>query len=186
MSIVFPNRSSSKAKALILIGTLVGIGGLGYWSGGRVKSATASAPTVANEPTQVGSEKKSQGYVTRDELSALRVEMRAEFREVTQALGALQSATTSAANAAAAKTTGAASEGNAESAPDENQIREYDKSKTVIQGALRTGTWSADDRRAFRASLETLPSSMRDEVISQLLVAINSDRLKPNYKGPPF
>jgi hypothetical protein len=27
---------------------------------------------------------------------------------------------------------------------------------------------------------------MRDEAISQLLVAINSDRLKPNYKGPPF
>lgn len=150
-------------------------------------SATASAPAVAREPTQADSQQRPQGYVTQNELGALRMEMRAEFREVTQALVALQSANANAnADSAAAKTAAAASDANPESPPDENQIREYDKSKTLIQGALRNGTWSAEDRRAFRASLDSLPSSLRDEMVSQLLVAINSDRVRPNYKGPPF
>jgi len=169
-----------RVKVLLLVCTLACVGWLGHWSGRRL--APPSAPTATTDSALV--ERQQQGsYVTHEELGTLRAEMRTEFRGLAQSLTALQRPT-SATEPVPASSAEAA--GEAEAPPNANQVHEYDKTKSLIQDALRTGTWRDEDRRSFRAGLSTLPDSLRNEVISQLMVAINSDRVRPTYAGPPF
>ena len=172
----------SWAKALLLIGTVACVGWLGHWSGSRV-AASPGSKTSAEPALLAHQQQPGPGYVTHEELGALRAEMHAEFRGLAQSLSTLQRPNAPSEPAPAGNAE-AASE--VEAAPDANQIQEYDKTKSLLQSALRTGTWSAEDKRAFRASLNTLPASLRNEVIAQLFQAFNTDRLHLGYAGPPI
>lgn len=122
--------------------------------------------------------------MTQKELSALTAEIRAQFRGLARSQAALEAAKPSCEGSPPADD--AAREDDPEPVPDAAQLQEYDRTRSLIQVASHSGAWSAEDREAFRASIETLPASMRNELISELLRAINSDRLKPDYAGPPF
>lgn len=62
----------------------------------------------------------------------------------------------------------------------------YQTAKTHVTERLAQGTWSDVDRERMRAVLGEMSDSERDEVMRQVIVAVNKDQVRVDLDGPLF
>jgi hypothetical protein len=54
----------------------------------------------------------------------------------------------------------------------------------VVETALRSGRWTAADRRALRGQMGAMSVAAREEALRQLVLAINAGELRPEPGAP--
>ncbi len=76
----------------------------------------------------------------------------------------------------------------AEAAPElsDEQLKNYDSARALVDGGLSRGVWTTADRTKLREVVQTLPPELNEEMLSSLIVAVNSGKVRFEGRGPLF
>ena len=67
-----------------------------------------------------------------------------------------------------------------------DQMKVYDRARVEVDQGIARGTWNEDDRAQLHASLSTLPTETRIEIIRPLVVSVNAGKVRFDGRGPLF
>jgi hypothetical protein len=86
--------------------------------------------------------------------------------------------------AAARAPAAATAERAAPEAADETAPEVVAEARTIVRGAIDAGRWTDAAREQLRMRVASLPRAELDAVLSELFVAVNAGRIRPDVTGP--
>lgn len=66
------------------------------------------------------------------------------------------------------------------------QTVEFTDTKQFVESKIRGGVWNEEDRYLLRERLSDLSPIQSEDIMEQLIVAINNGSIKLSLEGPPF